>query len=248
MKVNAKQILDKCVSGLKKLKVRDVVYIVVILAMLGALASAVRSCKDNNSRYENNIKALTDSIKYLKSKSGETVVEKTVFEIKDIDELRQLNKQLYDEVKDLKNLVKLKNITNATQFSGEIVNVLHDTTFIVQYDTIKNGFNHNFAFNDEWRDLEGNVNYADESLSMAITKDVTRFDYTVVTDKDNKVYIKSKNPYVKFNEFTGFTVPDKVQKKSKHFGVGPEIGVGVSTDGKVVPYAGIGVHWSLWKF
>ena len=248
MKVNAKQILDKCVSGLKKLKVRDVVYIVVILAMLGALASAVRSCKDNNSRYENNIKALTDSIKYLKSKSGETVVEKTVFEIKDIDELRQLNKQLYDEVKDLKNLVKLKNITNATQFSGEIVNVLHDTTFIVQHDTIKNGFNHNFAFNDEWRDLEGNVNYADESLSMAITKDVTRFDYTVVTDKDNKVYIKSKNPYVKFNEFTGFTVPDKVQKKSKHFGVGPEIGVGVSTDGKVVPYAGIGVHWSLWKF
>ena len=248
MKVNAKQILDKCVSGLKKLKVRDVVYIVVILAMLGALASAVRSCKDNNSRYENNIKALTDSIKYLKSKSGETVVEKTVFEIKDIDELRQLNKQLYDEVKDLKNLVKLKNITNATQFSGEIVNVLHDTTFIVQYDTIKNGFNHNFAFNDEWRDLEGNVNYADESLSMAITKDVTRFDYTVVTDKDNKVYIKSKNPYVKFDEFTGFTVPDKVQKKSKHFGVGPEIGVGVSTDGKVVPYAGIGVHWSLWKF
>ncbi len=248
MKVNAKQILDKCVSGLKKLKLRDVVYIVVILAMLGALASAVRSCKDNKSRYENNIEALTDSIKYLKSKSGETVVKKTVFEIEDINELRQLNKQLYDEVQDLKNLVKLKNITNATQFSGEIVNVKHDTTFIVQHDTIKNGFNHNFAFNDEWRDLEGNVNYADEQLSMAITKDVTRFDYTVVTDKDNKVYIKSKNPYVKFDEFTGFTVPDKVQKKSKHFGVGPEIGVGVSTDGKVVPYAGIGVHWSLWKF
>ena len=110
MKVNAKQILDKCVSGLKKLKLRDVVYIVVILAMLGALASAVRSCKDNKSRYENNIEALTDSIKYLKSKSGETVVKKTVFEIEDIDELRQLNKQLYDEVQDLKNLVKLKNI------------------------------------------------------------------------------------------------------------------------------------------
>ena len=127
MKVNAKQILDKCVSGLKKLKLRDVVYIVVILAMLGALASAVRSCKDNKSRYENNIEALTDSIKYLKSKSGETVVKKTVFEIEDIDELRQLNKQLYDEVQDLKNLVKLKNITNATQFSGEIVNVKHDT-------------------------------------------------------------------------------------------------------------------------
>ena len=172
MKVNAKQILDKCVSGLKKLKLRDVVYIVVILAMLGALASAVRSCKDNKSRYENNIEALTDSIKYLKSKSGETVVKKTVFEIEDIDELRQLNKQLYDEVQDLKNLVKLKNITNATQFSGEIVNVKHDTTFIVQHDTIKNGFNHNFAFNDEWRDLEGNVNYAQETLRQEIDERV----------------------------------------------------------------------------
>ena len=248
MKVNAKQILDKCVSGLKKLRARDVVYIIVILAMLGALASAVRSCKDNKSRYENNIEALTDSIKYLKSKSGEMVVKKTVFEIEDINELRQLNEQLYNDVQDLKNLVKLKNVTNATHFNGEIVNVLHDTTYVVQHDTIKNGFNHNFAFNDEWRDLEGNVNYADDSLSMAITKDVTRFDYTVVTDKDNKVYIKSKNPYVKFDEFTGFTVPSKVQKKAKHFGVGPEIGVGITTDGKVLPYAGVGVHWSLWKF
>jgi len=248
MNENTKQILSKCVSGLKKLKVRDVVSIVVILALLGALASAARSCNDNKRRYENNIEALTDSIKHLKSKSGEDVVKKTVFEIEDIDELRKLNNDLYKEVQDLKNLVKLKNMTAATHFSGEVVNVLHDTTYVVQHDTIKNGFNHHFAFNDEWRDLEGNVNYADESLSMAITKDVTRFDYTVVTDKDNKVYIKSKNPYVKFDEFTGFTMPSKTQKRSKHFGVGPESGVGVSTEGKVVPYAGIGVHWSLWQF
>lgn len=248
MKVNMKKILDKCISGLKKLRLRDVVYIVIILAMLGALASAARSCKDNKSRYDNNIKALTDSITYLKSKSGDKVATKTVFEIEDFDELRQLNQKLAEDVKDLKNIVKLNNITNATHFNGAIVNVLHDTTYVVQHDTIINGFNHNFAFNDEWRDLEGNVNYADDSLSMAITKDVTRFDYTVVTDKDNRVYIKSKNPYVQFDEFTGFTVPSKVQKRSKHFGVGPEIGVGVTTEGKVVPYAGIGVHWSLWKF
>lgn len=248
MKGNMKQILDKCISGLKKLRTRDVVSIVVILALLGALASAARSCNEDKSRYQNNIKALTDSIKYYKSKSGDMVAEKQAFVLEKIKELRQLNEDLYNEIQDMKNLVKPNDVTSATQFSGEIVNVLHDTTYVVQYDTIKNGFNHNFAFNDEWRDLEGNVNYADESLSMAITKDVTRFDYTVVTDKDNKVYIKSKNPYVKFDEFTGFTIPSKVQKKSKHFGVGPEIGVGVTTEGKVVPYAGIGVHWSLWKF
>ena len=248
MKVNMKQIVDKCVSGLKKLRLRDVVFIVVILALLGALASAARSCNDDKSRYENNIKALTDSIKYYKSKSGDMVGEKQGFVLEKIKELRQLNEDLYNEVQDMKNLVKPNDVTSATQFSGEIVNVLHDTTYVVQYDTIKNGFNHNFAFNDEWRDLEGNVNYADESLSMAITKDVTRFDYTVVTDKDNKVYIKSKNPYVKFDEFTGFTIPSKTQKRTKHFGVGPEIGVGVTTEGKVVPYAGVGVHWSLWQF
>ena len=248
MKVNMKKIVDKCVSGLKKLRLRDVVFIVVILALLGALASAARSCKDNNDRYENNIKALTDSIKYYQSKSGQLVAEKQAFLLENIKELHQLNEDLYNEVQDMKNLVKPNNVTSATQFSGEIVNVLHDTTYVIQHDTINNGFNHNFAFNDEWRDLEGNVNYADESLSMAITKDVTRFDYTVVTDKDNKVYIKSKNPYVKFDEFTGFTIPSKTQKRSKRFGLGPEIGVGVTTEGKVVPYAGIGVHWSLWKF
>ena len=247
MKDTIKNIFNKCVSGVKKLNVRDIVFIVVMIMMLGIVTSSIRSCNDNKHRYETNIEALTDSIKYLKSKSGELVAKKTVYELENIDELHQLNEQLYKDVQDLKNLVKLKNMTSATHFNGEIINERHDTTYVVQHDTINNGFKHDFAFNDEWRDLEGNVNYANDSLSMAITKDVTRFDYTVVTDKDNKVYIKSKNPYVKFDEFTGFTIPNKTNKQ-KHFGVGPEVGLGINAKGEFTPYIGIGAHWSIWKF
>lgn len=218
------------------------------MLLIGAFSSSVNRCSDERRRYENNIEALTDSIKYYKSKSGDLVAKKTVYELKDINELKLYDEQLYAEIEDLKKLVKMKNVTNATHFNGEIVNEKHDTTYIVKHDTINNGFDKTFAFNNEWRDLEGNVGYHDETLSMAITKDVTRFDYTVVTDKDNHVYIKSKNPYVKFDEFTGLTIPSNTRQKQKRWGIGPQVGIGVTTDGKFRPYLGIGIQWSPIQF
>ena len=230
-----------------KTHIKDILIYLAFVVISAMLLMSLKQCNDNKQRYENNIEALTDSVNYFKSKSDMLVAEKRVFELENINELKKLNSNLYNEVNDLKNLVKKKNITNATQFSGIITNELHDTTYIVEYDTITRGFSHDFAFNDEWRELEGNVNYYNDSLSMGITKDVTRFDYTVVTDKDNKVYIKSKNPYVQFDEFTGFTIPSKTQKNT-HFSIGPSIGVGISTDGKVRPHAGIDLQWSWLKF
>lgn len=235
-------------TKIKKITIKDVIYIFVILLLIGILSSAIRSCNDNKRRYETNIRALTDTISYYKSKSGDLVATKTVYELGDIKELQQFDQQLYDELEDLKNIVKKKDMTSATHFNGVITNELHDTTYIVKHDTISRGVEKQFAFNNEWRDLEGNVGYHQDTLSMAITKDITRFDYTVVTDKDNRVYIKSKNPYVKFNEFTGFTIPSNVKQKQKQWGVGPQLGVGVTTDGKFRPYIGVGIQWSPIRF
>ena len=241
------QMFNFTMKNFIKTHIKDILIYLAFVVISAMFLMSLKQCNDNKQRYENNIEALTDSVNYFKSKSDMLVAEKKVFELENINELKKLNSSLYNEVNDLKNLVKKKNITNATQFSGVITNELHDTTYIVEYDTITRGFSHDFAFNDEWRELEGNVNYFNDSLSMGITKDITRFDYTVVTDKDNKVYIKSKNPYVQFDEFTGFTIPNKTNKQ-KHFGIGPEIGMGINTKGEFTPYIGIGAHWSLWKF
>jgi hypothetical protein len=85
--------------------------------------------------------------------------------------------------------------------------------------------------------LTGNFDYHNDSLGVHITKDVTYFDYTGVMDKDSRIYVKSTNPYVKYNEITGFTVP---KQKKKRWNVGPSIYGGYDPiNGK--PSAGIAI-------
>ena len=42
-------------------------------------------------------------------------------------------------------------------------------------------------------------------------------------DKNNKIYIKSDNPYVKYNEISGFTIQ---KEKKTHWSLGPSINFG----------------------
>jgi hypothetical protein len=185
---------------------------------------------------------LTDSVSYYKSKTGELVAHKTVFEC-NIKELEKLNDSLYAEIKDL----KIKNdILHGTHINGTIENPSVDTVFIVKTDTISKGFKHNFNFNDIWRDLEGNVLYNRDSLKVNITKDVIKFDYTIVMDNKNNIYVNSSNPYVKYNEFSGFTVP---KPKNKRFSIGPSIGIGYGiVHQKPDVFVGVNATWKLIEF
>lgn len=220
---------------LEKITAKDILYFLIICLLGWLLWTSYTSKEALKERYENNIEAFTDSVSYYKSKTGDMVAMKTAFET-NIKELENLNESLYTEIKDL----KAKNdVLSGMHFNGSIENSSKDTVFIVNTDTIYNGFKHNFNFNDEWRDLEGYVHYIPDSLKVNVTKDITRFDYTVAIDEDNKIYIKSKNPYVKFDEFTGFTIPkpkDKVefsiygeaQYQFKYKQVTPIVGLDIS--------------------
>lgn len=193
---------------LEKITAKDILYFLII-GLLGWLLWTSHCNKEAlKERYENNIEAFTDSVSYYKSKNGDLTAMKTSFET-NIKELENLNESLYTEIKDLKTQ---NDILSGIHFNGSIENSSKDTVFIVNTDTIYNGFKHNFNFNNKWRDLEGYVSFIPDSLRLNITKDITRFDYTVAVDDDNKIYIKSKNPYVKFNEFSGFVVPKPKDK------------------------------------
>lgn len=41
-------------------------------------------------------------------------------------------------------------------------------------------------------------------------------------------------------------ITNTVEKKQRKFGVGLQLGVGVSSKGIVAPYVGVGVHYNLW--
>ena len=88
------------------------------------------------------------------------------------------------------------------------------------------------------------VTLKDSILGLSINKDIVRMDYTIGI-KDGRVYISSSNPYVKFNEIQGITIP---KTKQKHWHIGPTIGTGIGTDGVIRPNIGLSLTYSIISF
>lgn len=198
---------------------KDIIYICAICALFWIFSIFVGKYQDATDRYNNNIRALNDSIHYYYTKTNELVATKLAFE-GELKDLKLLNKTLYDEIKKIK---PKGDVTNATYVTGYIENEVHDTTYVVKHDTIKNGFYKEFNFNNDFRKLEGNVRYLQDTVGVSITKDLIYFDYTIAMDDKNNIYVKSTNPYVKYNEISGFQVP---KQKNKRWFTGPSINAG----------------------
>ena len=175
--------------------------IILVLCLLVCIFFLIRSCENNlvNKRiYDNNVKALTEQIQTWETKAGDLVAEKTVLE-GDVKLLKQTNEELYEQVKKLK--AKPKEVV---YIKTEIINEVHDTTFIVDSNYIKKYFD----FSDQWRTLTGFVEYNNPNLNLTFTKDITKADFTVAI-RDSKVYITSNNPHIVYNDIQGVVLPKK---------------------------------------
>lgn len=208
----------------------------IILLLIYIGLSYIHSIKTSYSDYTDiNVGALTDSVHYTATKSGDMMAYKQGFVIKSQKELKELYPALYADLKDM----NLKKADNAVKVTGNISFDRHDTVYIIKGDSIKN-FKKNFDFSNKWRDLSGTVSGKNDSVTVGIDKDAVRFSYTVMQAKDGEIYIKSDNPYVRYNELTGF----KIQKqKTKRWGLGIQAGYGVGS--KVTPYIGIGLSYNI---
>lgn len=207
----------------------------VLIASLLINVFAIRSCSKISDTNNHNVKALTDSIHYYKDKSGKLVATKLLLE-GDLNTLRLANDSLYSVIKDM----GLNHPTEVVYIDGEIVYEPQDT--IWRTDTIIDNLNirKNFAFDNEYRVLEGYVEANDSTIGLNIQKDQVYFDYTVAIE-DSKVYIKSSNPYVKYKEISGVSIPQPKRKKWT-LGVGPQIGYGYDFQNKHLgPFVGIGL-------
>lgn len=181
-----------------------------------------------------NIKALTDSVHYFKSKLGDEVATKAIL-IGDIKTLRLANDSLAKRVEALVNKPE-----NVVYIENEIIREKRDTTWLVNTpDMFKE-----FDFSDKWRQLAGNVALKDSALKLTIDKDIVNADLTIAI-KDGRAYVSSSNPYLHVNDIQGYTLP-KERKRWVH--VGPSIGVGIATDGKIRPYAGLSATLSLFSW
>ena len=222
-------------------------FLVMIVLFVWALISMQRCSimKHNYETAQNNIVALTDSIEYYECKTGELVAQKTMLigEIKDLKEShsKELN-CLYDNL----NSMKRKNAQMAAQLKGFIDNPVKDT--IWKYDTIKfeKSLIQPFDFSDKWRILSGNITLKDDTIGLNIKEDQVFFDYTIAIE-DGCIYIKSDNPYVKYDYVTAI---QEQQKKPKHWNIGFQTGFGsqygmFNKTIDVGPYLGVGVSWGF---
>ena len=197
----------------------------VSLILLVCLCSAVRSCNKYKDWNNNNVVALTDSIKYYKTKTGELYVSKTLL-AGDLETLKLVNDSLVKTLKDM----NIKDPATVVHFDNTIDNGQQDTSWTIPpipsiVDTSGNynpiNITKEFNFNNKFRELEGNVTLKDTTMNLNILKDKVYVDYTLAVE-DNKVFIKSSNPYVQYNNIQGITIPQP-KKRKMSLVIGPSI-------------------------
>lgn len=227
---------------------RTVIEVLVMIILFVWALTSMQRCSTMKLEYhtaQNNIVALTDSIGYYESKTGELIAQKTMLtgEIKDLKDShsKELN-DLYNEL----NSMKRKNAQLAAQIDVLVENPARDTVW--KYDSILvvQSLVQPFQFKDKWRNLSGNITLNDNKIGLNIKEDQVFFDYTVAVD-DGLIYVKSDNPYVKYNQITAI---QEQQKKPKRWNIGFQVGFGFQCGlfNKTIdigPYAGVGVSYGF---
>lgn len=227
---------------------RTIIEVLVMIILFVWALTSMQRCSTMKLEYntaQNNIVALTDSIEYYESKTGELVAQKTMLtgEIKDLKEshAKELN-DLYNEL----NSMKRKNAQLAAQIDVLVENPTRDTVWKYDSVLVVQSLVQPFQFKDKWRNLSGNITLKDNNMGLNINEDQVFFDYTIAVD-DGLIYIKSDNPYVKYNQITAI---QEQQKKPKRWNIGFQLGFGFqyglfNEKADIGPYLGVGVSYGF---
>jgi hypothetical protein len=197
------------------------------MLFLAVIGTVVKCSNDKIERLENNIGAYKNKMELVETQNGELMAvrqslmltEAELREELDISkkELKDLKKTLADDIAYIAQLESMVAVPDTVYVQG-------DTVYISGVDTVKT-----FKWQDKWMGLSANVvvNYvSDAELNIYdIFMDVPlEFGLT----DGYKVFVKSSNPYVKFDEINSVVVDgSSVKKKQKRWHHGITAGFGV---------------------
>lgn len=214
------------------------IYIIIIVILCLVASFSVRQCNYYHDNYNALHATYVDSVTYFQARDKSQVATIHLFEGK-IKDLKVVNDELYKEINNLK--LKAKNVQSIVKYQTK-VEYVNDTTYII---TTPQYYSKDFDFSDKWRILKGNIRCNNDTLDLHIDNKVFA-DYTIVFDKNNKLYLKSDNPYIQYNEISGWTVP---KQKTKRWGIGPNISVGYDPlQNKPTWNIGIGLQYNIIRF
>lgn len=244
---------------LKKINLNTILMIAIIIIVLLYLkqCGSISNLKDENKISKMNQIALLDSVTTYKDKTGVLVYEKSIL-IASKGELKDLNKELYDDIKNLKNNPKIV-------FKEKII-VKHDTikipTTVVKYPDGSIGLNWNYdsTFSSgNFQKLAGETRfrYEKDSLNVLGTSiNENSFGMSFITGltkgKDTyEIFIKSDYPGFTVTNIEGAIIDKKmISTNESSFVIGPSIGYGIVFTGGAVKYgvtAGVSLTYNLNK-
>ena len=223
----------------------------LIAALILILIISIQTCRNKSTQYLALEGAVNDSIMQYRNRNGELVDQIISVETNKISDFLKIKMQdsTIKELQELVNMNKksLKPGSNATIVKTIIkIDTLVDTR--TEFDTVYNNDTvklypvYDFNLNDEWINVHGQTRISGAILDISI-----KSDYNVVHKKYKGNWvteITNKNPYADTKEIKSYNVPIKNKKAS----LGLQVGVGVNSDLKITPYAGVGINYSIIKF
>ena len=211
----------------------------VLIFIIIIIIFCVKAC-NNNIRKENSklIESLNDSISYYKDVEGVLHSKISVIEDDYFLKLKLKDK----EIVELQSLVKkYKNVKSATIIKTEtkIVEKIVNKTIL---DTISNTPIYKSSFNLKdyiWGDIVAKKDTTDIKINI-------KNDFNIVTYKEKGklvLDVSDKNPYsITKSQRSYINLP-----KQKKFGLGVNVGYGISKSG-LSPYIGLGVNYNILNF
>lgn len=258
------EIVNKILKWIKENPTFFLLIVCVILILL-----LVQQCKQKNyykNINDNNIAYYTDSLRQERNKVGDLEFKHNIL-LTDIDRLKDSNKELFDELQKEKNKVKII-IKWKTKIVHDTIPV-HDT-IIKNPDgsfTLKWDYNKVYTTDgSNFQTLEGNSIFKLDttvkpfkpiSLGTLLTKNEIGFDIVTGIEKNKEtgqlqIFVRSHYPGFNITKLDGAIVDPsmfgKDNEKTKSFGIGPSIGVGINQKFEPMIYIGVGLHWNIMKF
>ena len=247
------KVLEWLLNIAKKMSVKD--WIILILAL--AAIAGVLAARHYYKRATTPVVIVNDSLEIYKNKLNEEYVAKNTY-IKTIDELKLLNDELSEEVKNLKDhpitITKIKQY-----FHTDTIYATSDSIVVADTDTTQRQLHWHSTHPDYYYSITGLTDVASDfsRFNTTLTNIYIPVDLTVdliESGKQLKFIARSDNPFVKINDINGAVIDPtkssviKSRFKQKKWHIGPQLGFGLTSEMKFRPYVGIGIGYGIINF
>lgn len=228
-------------------------YKVLVAILLLLCIASISTCSRKNAEidnYEQNQKALNDSIEWVKTKEGVLEAQKALL-IADNKALKELNSDLQNELKEERGKVVYITKTETTIKHDTITvysEIGKDGKFCICFDTVYSKGNS--------RDLKIECVSDGTSVASSVVRD--EFSMALVTgikreDGVAKIFVRSDYPGFSVSSLEGAVLSQddpifSQDVKKKKFILGPQVGVGVTRSLELRPYVGIGLTYKIIAF